>query len=74
MPSSFLQIQDTGESAFPLFHSLSHTQGTEATLFTRLLKVLQQRAEKVEVLAKTKGGLLRVLKSVANQGEKTAKW
>ena len=48
-------------------------QSTEATLFTRLLKALQQRAEKVEVPAKTKAGLLRVLKGVEKQGEKTAK-
>ncbi len=48
-------------------------QSTEATLFTRLLKALQQRAEKAEVPAKIKAGLLRVLKGVEKQGEKTAK-
>ena len=48
-------------------------QSTESTLFTRLLKALHQRAEKAEVPAKTKAGLLRVLKSVEKQGEKTAK-
>jgi len=45
-------------------------QSTEATLFTRLLKVLQQRAEKAEVPAKTTAGLLRVVKRVEQQGEK----
>ena len=45
-------------------------QSTEATLFTRLLKVLQQRVEKAEVPAKTTAGLLRVVKRVEQQGEK----
>lgn len=48
-------------------------QSTEATLFTRLLKALQQRAEQAEVPAKTKARLLRVLQKVEKQGEKTAK-
>ena len=48
-------------------------QSTESTLFTRLLKALHQRAEKAEVPNKVKTGLLRVLKSVDKQGEKTAK-
>ena len=48
-------------------------QSTEAALFMRLLRALQQRAEKVEIPAKTKGGLQRVLKGVEKQGEKTAK-
>jgi predicted transcriptional regulator len=43
---------------------------TEATLIRRLLKVLHQRAEKAEVPAKTKAGLLRVVKRVEQQGEK----
>ena len=47
-------------------------QSTEATLFTRLLKALHQRAEKAEVPAKTKAGLLRVLQRVEKQGETTA--
>jgi predicted transcriptional regulator len=47
-------------------------QSTEVTLFSRLLKALQQRAEKAEVPAKTKAGLLRVVKRVEKQGEKTA--
>ena len=47
-------------------------QSTEATLFTRLVKALQQRAEKAEVPAKTKAGLLRVVKRVEQQGEKSA--
>ncbi len=48
-------------------------QSTESTLFTRLLKALHQRAEKAEVPAKTKAGLLRVLKSVEKQGQGSAK-
>ena len=47
-------------------------QSTEVTLFRRLLKVLHQRAEKAEMPAKTKAGLLRVVKRVEKQGEKTA--
>ena len=47
-------------------------QSTEATLFTRLVKALHQRAEKAEVPAKTKAGLLRVVKRVEKQGERTA--
>jgi predicted transcriptional regulator len=45
---------------------------TEATLFTRLVKALHQRAEKAEVPAKTKAGLLRVVKRVEQQGKSTA--
>ncbi len=52
---------------------LGKRQSTEATLFTRLLKALQQRAEKAGMPAKTKAGLLRVVKSVEKRGEKTAK-
>jgi len=48
-------------------------QSTELTLFSRLLKVLQQRAEQEAVPAKTKAGLLRVVKKVAKQGENPAK-
>jgi len=47
-------------------------QSTEATLFRRLLKALHQRAEQAEVPAKTKAGLLRVVKRVEQQGEKPA--
>ena len=36
---------------------LGDRQSTEATLFTQLLRVLRQRAEKAEVPAKTKAGL-----------------
>ncbi len=48
-------------------------QSTEATLFTRLLKALQQQAEKAQVPAKLKAGLLRAVKSVEKQGKKAAK-
>ena len=51
---------------------LGGRQSTEATLFTRLVKALHQRAEKAEVPAKTKAGLLRVVQRVEKQGEKSA--
>lgn len=43
-------------------------QSTEVTRFTRLLKALQQRAEKAEVPAKITAGLLRALKRVEKPG------
>jgi predicted transcriptional regulator len=50
---------------------LGGRQSTETTLFRRLLKALHQRAEKAEVPAKTKAGLLRVVQRVERQGQKS---
>jgi ribosome-binding protein aMBF1 (putative translation factor) len=48
-------------------------QSPAVTLFRRLLKALRQRAEQEAVPAKTKAGLLRVVKKGEKQGENTAK-
>ncbi len=49
------------------------TQYTESATLAQLLKALQQQAEQSQVPAKTRAKLLRVLKGVEKQGEKTAK-
>lgn len=43
------------------------TKSTEPVPLTRLLKTLQQQAERAQVPAKVKAGLVRVLKSVEKQ-------
>ena len=49
------------------------TQSTEPAPLLRLLKTLHAQAERAQVPAKLKAGLLRVLKTVEKQGQGQAK-